>query len=147
MALDEKTRLDLRNKFEELIGPRLADATMEAMPPLDYDQLATKTDVTNLGTELRAEMTELRSDLRRESVELRGDVARIEGTLRGEMVELRGDVARIEGTLRGEMTELRGELARTEGNMRGEMAGVLKTMVITQLATALALAGFVAGLN
>jgi len=66
MALDEKTRLDLRNKFEELIGPRLADATMEAMPPHEYDQLATKTDVTNLGIELPGEMTELRSELRGE---------------------------------------------------------------------------------
>jgi len=129
MAIDEKTRLDLRNKFEELIGPRLAHATMEAMPPLDYDQLATKTDVANLGIELRSEITELR-----------GDTARIEGSLRGEMAELRGE-------LRGEIVELRGDMARIEGSLRGEMANMLKTMMITQLVTALALAGFVAGLS
>jgi len=71
---------------------------MEAMPPLDYDQLATKTDVANPGIELR-----------------------------------------------GEITELRGDMTRIEGSQRGEMANMLKTMMITQLVTALALSGFVGG--
>jgi len=43
--------------------------------------------------------------------------------------------------------ELRGDMARIEGSLRGEMANMLKTMMITQLVTALALAGFVAGLS
>jgi len=147
MPIDEKTRLDLRNKFEELIGPRLADATMEAMPPLDYDQLATKTDVANLGVELRGEMAEMRGDM----AEMRGDMVKMEGSLRGDMVKmegsLRGDMVKMEGSLRGEIVELRGDMARIEGTLRGEMASTLKTMVITQLGTALALAGFVAGLT
>ncbi len=66
MTIDEKTRLDLRQEFEKLFGTRLADATMEAMPPLDYEQLATKTDVANLGIQLRGEIADLRGDLKME---------------------------------------------------------------------------------
>ena len=84
MTIDEKTRLDLRQEFEKLMGARLADAAMEAMPPLDYDQLATKTDVANLGIELRGEMAELRGEM----AELRGEI----GGVRGEISELRGDI-------------------------------------------------------
>ena len=41
MGIDEKTRLDSRQWFAEHMGPRLADAIMEVMPPVDYEQLAT----------------------------------------------------------------------------------------------------------
>lgn len=66
MTIDENTRLDLRQWFEANMGERLARAAMEAMPPIDYDQLATKADVDILGRELRSEMGELRSELRME---------------------------------------------------------------------------------
>jgi len=122
MAVDEKTRLDLRAKFEELMGKRLADATMQAMPPLDYDQFATKTDVANLG------------------VELRGDIAELRGEMRGDIAELRGDMAKMEAGLHGEMAELRGDL-------RGEMGSNVKTIVLANLGTSLAVGGFVIGLG
>lgn len=54
MTIDENTRLDLRQWFERNMGERLARAVMEAMPPVDDDQLATKADVELLGRELRA---------------------------------------------------------------------------------------------
>jgi hypothetical protein len=46
MAINEKDRLDLRQELERLFSdPRLATIAMEAMPPIDYTQLATKTDL------------------------------------------------------------------------------------------------------
>ncbi len=36
---------------------------MEAMPPIDYSQLATKRDLGAVGAELRGEMAELRGDM------------------------------------------------------------------------------------
>ncbi len=140
MPIDEKTRLDLRAKFEEFMGPRLANATMEAMPPLDYDQLATKTDVANLGVELRGDMADLRGDLRGEMAELRGDLRGEMAELRGGMAELRGDMVKMESGLRGDMSKM-------ESGLRGDMSKMLRTMVISQLGTALAVGGFVASLG
>ena len=47
---------------------------MEAMPPIDYDKLATKDDLNALGSDLRAEMADLRSVLRVEMADLRSDM-------------------------------------------------------------------------
>ena len=126
MTIDEKTRLDLRQKFEEVLGPRLAEAAMEAMPPLEYDTFATGTDVDNVGISLRGDMATLGSDLRGEMTTLGAD-------LRGEMADLRSE-------LRTDMAELRGDL-------RSDMARQFRLLVLTQVATMLAVAGFVAGLS
>lgn len=55
MTVDENTRLDLRQWFESHMGERLARAVMEAMPPIDYTSLATKSELGLLARELRAE--------------------------------------------------------------------------------------------
>ncbi len=78
MPISENDRLDLRQALADVLGSeRLAEVAMEAMPPLDYDQLATKADLEILRRELRAEMGELRGEM---------------GVLRGEMGGLRGEI-------------------------------------------------------
>ncbi|MEZ5378825.1 MAG: hypothetical protein R2733_20155 [Acidimicrobiales bacterium] len=57
MAATEKDRLDLRQELERVFSNRrFAEIAMEAMPPIDYDRLATKDDVAALGVELRSEL-------------------------------------------------------------------------------------------
>jgi hypothetical protein len=118
MPTDENTRLDLRQWFEAKMGPRLAHAMMEAMPPLDYDQLATKADLDMLGRELRADMAGLGS-------RLRGEMA----GLRGEMSEIRGEMS----SLRGEMSELRGAMTALEGRLELRIADQTRLLVTMQV--------------
>ena len=125
MSIDENTRLDLRQAFEELIGPDLAHAAMEAMPPLDYDQFATKTDVDNLGASLRVEIAAGRTDLKSDIAEVRADMT----------------------GLRGDMAELRGELKANIAALDLRMASNLRITVFTQFATMATFAGFVVGLG
>jgi hypothetical protein len=99
MTIDENTGLDLRQWFETNMGERLARAVMEAMPPIDYDQLATKTDVELLGRELRAEMGQLRAELRAEMGELRAELRAEMGELRAELGQVRADATSLEGRL------------------------------------------------
>ena len=84
MSIDKNTRLDLRQAFEQLIGPDLAHAAMEAMPPLDYNQFATRTDLDNLGTSVRGGMAELRGEI----AGLRGDMAELRGELKADIATL-----------------------------------------------------------
>ena len=55
MTINEKDRLDLRQELEKIFSnPRFADTAMEAMeamPPIDYAQLATKRDLDGLRSE------------------------------------------------------------------------------------------------
>lgn len=65
MPISENDRLDLRQALADVLGSeRLAEVAMEALPPLDYDQLATKADLDVLGRELRAEMAEVRGEIK-----------------------------------------------------------------------------------
>ncbi len=100
MTIDENTRLDLRNRLAEVLGPHLANAAMEAMPPLDYSNLATHADLEALGSGLR-----------------------------------------------GEMAELRGEVVRLHGETQVSQAAMMRTIIVTQFASVIAVAGFVAGLG
>ncbi len=64
MPIDERTRLRLRQWFLEHMGDELADAVMEALPPVEWNQLATKDDLRQL---------EERLDLRTAALDARWD--------------------------------------------------------------------------
>ncbi len=90
MAISEQDRLDLRQALSRTLGTdRLANIAMEAMPPVDYQQLATKQDLSRLASELRGEMAELRGEM----AELRGEMAELRGDVRGEIGQLRSEMA------------------------------------------------------
>ncbi len=110
MTIDENTRLDLRNRLAEVLGPHLANAAMEAMPPLDYSNLATRADLEALGSGLRGETA----------------------GLRGEMAELRGEMVRLHG--------------ETQASQASQ-ASLMRTIILAQFASVIAVAGFVAGLG
>ncbi|GJM39474.1 MAG: hypothetical protein DHS20C19_28410 [Acidimicrobiales bacterium] len=48
MAASESTRLRIRQYLIELMDEEAADAMMESMPPMHWDQLATKDDIARL---------------------------------------------------------------------------------------------------
>jgi len=121
--ISEKDRLDLRQALADVFGSEhLADVAMEAMPPLDYDQLATKADLDTLSRELRAEMTAL-------SAELRAEMTALSAELRGEMTALSAE-------LRGEASGLRGEL-------KTDLASNLRVMFMTQVTTMMMLGAWI----
>ena len=51
---DDRTRLRLHQRLTELLEPDLADAMMESMPPMPWDELATKADIAALDPRFEA---------------------------------------------------------------------------------------------
>ena len=83
MTINEKDGLDLRQELEKIFSnPRFADIAMEAMPPIDYAQLATKRDLDGLRSELTGDIAQLRGEF----AELRGEVRSDIAGLRTDMV-------------------------------------------------------------
>jgi len=74
MSATESERLALHKQLAEKIGPKPAGTLMNQLPRVDSDELATKTDLRQLGDQLRVEMSGLKSELRGEMTELRSEM-------------------------------------------------------------------------
>ena len=70
MPVDDRTRLNLHRKLEAVLGHEEADTLMAHLPPVTWNEVATKHDLEALGTSLRGEMQNGLATLR---AELRAD--------------------------------------------------------------------------
>ena len=85
MSVTEAQRLALRSSLVAAIGEPATTVLMEAMPPIDYDNLATKADLTVLRTDMDARFAMVDARFVALSAELRGEMAELRGDLRSEM--------------------------------------------------------------
>ncbi|MCY3661268.1 MAG: hypothetical protein OXH28_00410 [bacterium] len=135
---DVKTAV-LHRKIAEHMDTETADALIERLPP-DWEQLATKTDLARLGTELRGEMAELRGEM----AELRGEMGELRGELRGGMAELRGEMATLGADLGGKIMTLAAAMESMEGRLERRAARDLRTVLFAFAGFALAVMGMFA---
>ena len=56
MPVTDRERLDLHRKLEATLGTKEADTLMAHLPPVTWQDVATKDDLRVLGFEIRAEM-------------------------------------------------------------------------------------------
>jgi len=109
--------------FEEHMGQELAPTMMELMPPAGADDLASRSDVHLLRSELRTEATALRTEMAELRSELRTDMAELRSELRTDMAELRTE-------LRTDMAELRTELRSDMAEMKADLVRTLATLLV-----------------
>src|SRR5690349_4591061 len=107
MAIVDTLKLARELRDKGGFSQEAAEATAEALNNALGDEIATKRDVTDLGTGLRGEMAQLRTDLRGEMAQLRADLG-------GEMAQLRTD-------LRSEITQLGADLRKEMADSRAEL--------------------------
>lgn len=122
MKVTETQRLTLRDRLTEALGAESAMVLMEALPPVDYDTLATKTDLEAVRVTLEARIDASRSEVRSEMADLRGD-------------------------LRSEMADLRSEMAELRGDLRSDIANNLKVTVAANIGSMVGLAALVVALG
>ncbi len=118
MSIGEEDRLALLAKLTEALGEREARVLMQSVPPVDYHQLATKTDLATEAGMLRTEM----------------------GMLRTEM-----DMLRIE--MRAEFTAVRSEIELVRADLTHQMTMHARTTILTQFASMIGLAATVAAIT
>jgi hypothetical protein len=63
MAFDDRTRLQLHRRLEEVLGAEEAETLMEHLPPVGWRDVATKRDLDSLRAELRVDLGELRIEM------------------------------------------------------------------------------------
>ena len=100
MSTNDKDRLELHRRLESVLGAEEASTLMSHLPPVTWDQVATKDDLRALETNLRAEISVSASGLRAEMA-----------NLRTEMADLRTEVRTGLAGVRTEMADLRTEIS------------------------------------
>ena len=58
MTVSESERLVLYEQLADNLGPGPAETLMDQLPPIKWDEMATKDDLRQLGDQLRSEMRE-----------------------------------------------------------------------------------------
>jgi hypothetical protein len=74
MRVDDRTRLNLHRKLDAVLGREEADTLMAHLPPVTWNDVATKDDLHTLETTLRSEMhvgfAELRTEMAGQRTEM-----------------------------------------------------------------------------
>ena len=120
MAMNEAERFKLQQALIQVIGAEPTETLMANLPPVPWTELATKSDLARLSTELRGEMAQLRSDLRSE---LRTEMAEFRGDLR---TELATGLAAIRIELHDELRLNTWRLVTAMGVFTGVLAVVIR---------------------
>ena len=69
MPVDDRTRLNLHRKLEAALGREEADTLMAHLPPVTWNEVATKDDLDTLRATLRSDMRTLSAELRADFTE------------------------------------------------------------------------------
>ena len=118
MTPSEAQRLALREQLIEKLEEGPATTLMESLPPMDWNELATKADLAAL---------EERVNVRFEVVDAR--FAKIDG----QFAKIDGQFAKIDGqftNVDGEFTKLRGEIAELRGEMKLSIARMTYVILV-----------------
>ena len=92
MSTNDKARLELHRRLDSVLGAEEASTLMSHLPPVTWDQVATKDDLRALEANLRAEISVSASGLRTEMADLRTEVRTELAGVRTEMAHLRTDL-------------------------------------------------------
>ena len=96
----EDDRHELRLALERRLGPGPAATLMELLPPVDWSEIARRSDIAELRAELKVDIADLRVELKSDIAELKGDIAELKGDFAG----LKGDMAEMRADMKGQVT-------------------------------------------
>ena len=159
----------LLSRLSEVLGEEEARTLIECLPPVRWEQLATKDDVRasedRICTEMNGKFAQVDAEFARvhtriDGLEhkmdagfesLRGELAEHRAEQRGELAEhraeQRGELAEHRAEQRGELAEQRGELAEHRGEIALQMARMTRTMVFIMSGFMLTIWGTMLGIG
>lgn len=153
MAVDERSRHELYQRLEGVLGPDAATTLMSHLPPVGWADVATKDDLRHLEAATKAEFRSVETELRHLEAAMKAELRQLEAATKAEVrsleerlgtrfAEVDARFAQVDGRFdaveeRFGLLEQRIERSRAEvlAAIRGEivsaMAGQTRTMVVS----------------
>jgi predicted nucleic acid-binding Zn-ribbon protein len=95
------------------MDPRQAETLVRGLGDMDTSELATRTDLAELKTEVADFRSELKTEVADLRSELRTGIADLRSELRTEIAGVKGEIAGVKGEIAG----VKGEIAALKGDM------------------------------
>ena len=111
----------VRNLEKAGMGTSQAEAVTETIRIAVFQGVATKEDVGELRTDVKADIAELRAEFGELRAELKADIGELRAELKADIAALRADMNAEIGGLRGEMKEDHGRLRADFEKFRADM--------------------------
>jgi len=141
MTVDDRTRLNLHQRLTEVLGSEEADTLMSHLPPVTWQEVATKGDLDSLRvvltTDLRSAEAGIRSDMQTMESSIRGDMRAMEASIRSDMktmeTEIRGDMKAMETEIRSDMQLLSAQIESVQHTLQIDMLKLFnrQTLMVT----------------
>ena len=141
MTVDDRTRLNLHQRLTEVLGSEEADTLMSHLPPVTWQEVATKGDLDSLRvvltTDLRSAEAGIRSDMQTMESSIRGDMRAMEASIRSDMktmeTEIRGDMKAMETEIRSDMKLLSAQIESVQHTLQIDMLKLFnrQTVMVT----------------
>ncbi len=93
MAVGEQERFELLNGLIEALGEDVAHKLMDSLPPVSWDQVATKDDLNTLATAITAKFDQVDAQFKSVNAQFESVNAKFE-MVAAEFVSLRGEIAK-----------------------------------------------------
>ena len=129
MLVDEARRLALLSRLSEVLGEEEAKTLIDSLPPVRWEQLATKDDVTASEDRIRTEMN--------------GKFALVDA----EFARVHTRIDGLEHKMEAGFKSLRGQFAEHRGEIALQMARLTRTMVFIMSGFMLTIWGTMLGIG
>ena len=130
MSPSEMKRLTLFEKLIDVFGEEPAVTLMENLPPGGWDQVASKTDLQTLKTEVNAKMDVGFAKMDGQFAEIRGEFAKMDGRF----AEVRGDMKAMEGRIDRQVSrEIRNFAFATMGMILAATTPIWVTLLVNPI--------------
>jgi hypothetical protein len=120
MTVDERSRHELYQKLEELLGPTEATTLMEHLPPLGWGDVATKRDIEQLAVATKRDIEQL-------AVATKRDIEQLAVATKRDIEQLRVVIDSVEH--------------RLAASFRAELLAQTRTMIFAMIGTVVSLGG------
>jgi hypothetical protein len=87
MTVDDRTRLELHRKLDAVLGAEEADTLMAHLPPVTWNDVATKDDLASIHTAMDAMGTQLRTEMNAMGTQLRTEMQTMRAELHADFVD------------------------------------------------------------